>query len=348
MKFPAGLRRAPLRFLAGCAGVLAAGMAAVAAAGLSSPGGQVSSRAALPVYNVLGAESADVLFWPEQLWEERSQEENGFFPWEEVSGEMAAPWLAWYDWGWGLGDYASPGQVWLAGPAEGECVYVRNIRFLETPPQIAGLATPNAVQQYMTADFAAGCRSGSFAVICRVYAADGYQNLPDDWQETAVRRCTEELLYLFNLSNDDLRIQLHQRLSGTLTPRPWALADAAFPLESLDEFWQETGRDQLGGMLNQLQGLVRAAQYNSVTLYSSKDWQDTGPDWGALCDHQPLYADPMPGEEEMARVLADLSLDVQIVPLEKQVMILFGWYGGNLAVYYDPVLDCFSGYAVQG
>lgn len=55
----------------------------------------------------------------------------------------------------------------------------------------------------------------------------------------------------------------------------------------------------------------------------------------------------MPGEAEMARVLADVSLDVQIVPLEKQVMVLFGWYGGNLALYYDPVLDCFSGYALQ-
>ena len=68
---------------------------------------------------------------------------------------------------------------------------------------------------------------------------------------------------------------------------------------------------------------------------------------GGLLPHQTLAADPMPGEAEMARVLADVSLDVQIVPLEKQVMVLFGWYGGNLALYYDPVLDCFSGYALQ-
>ena len=52
-------------------------------------------------------------------------------------------------------------------------------------------------------------------------------------------------------------------------------------------------------------------------------------------------------DEELNRVLNDLGLDVQIVPLEKQVMVLFGWYGGNLALYYDPVLDCFSGYALQ-
>lgn len=100
-------------------------------------------------------------------------------------------------------------------------------------------------------------------------------------------------------------------------------------------------------MLSTMQGMVRAAQYNSLVLYNADGWQEPGESWGCLYNHQTLYADPMPGEAEMARVLADVSLDVQIVPLEKQVMVLFGWYGGNLALYYDPVLDCFSGYALQ-
>lgn len=340
-------QRDTLIFLGCCAGVLAAGMALVGAAGLSAPGRQVDSRSALPVYSALGAESANVQFWPWQLWEELEDTENGIYYWQEVSGEFAAPWLNLFDWGMGLGDNADPGQVCMALPEDGDCLYVRGIRFTETPPQIAGLATPNAVQQPMTAEFAAGYRSSGFAVSCLVYAADGYQYLPDDWQETAVQRCREELLYLFNLSNDDQRVQLYHRLNSMLTPRPWMLEEASFPLEPMEEYWQSVGRDQLGGMLNQMQGLVRSVQYNSMVLYNSEGWQEPGQNWGNLYDHQPLYADPMPGEAEMARVLADLSLDVQIVPLEKQVMVLFSWYGGNLAVYYDPVLDCFSGYALQ-
>lgn len=347
MKQHSAPRRATLFFLAGCTGVLTAGMALVAAAGLSAPGSQVSTRPALPVYSALGAESANVLFWPEQIWEERDKAENGVFFWEEASGEFAAPWLAFFDWGWGLGDAAAPGDVYIASPPEGNCLYVRNIRFLDTPPQIAGLATPNATQQYMTADFAAGSRNGGLAVSCLVWADDGYQYLPDDWQETAVQRCREELLYLFNLSNDDQRLQLYQRLNSVLTPRPWALENVSFPFEPLEIDWQELGCYQLDDMLAQLQGLVCSAQYNSLALYSRDGWQDPGESWGKLYNHQPLYADPMPGEMEMARVLADLDLDVQIVPLEKQVMILFSWYGGNFAVYYDPVLDCFSGYALQ-
>ena len=82
-------------------------------------------------------------------------------------------------------------------------------------------------------------------------------------------------------------------------------------------------------------------------LYSADGWQEPGESWGTLYNHQPIYTDQEMGEAELNRVLNDLGLDVQIVPLEKQVMVLFGWYGGNLALYYDPVLDCFSGYALQ-
>lgn len=340
-------RRATLAFVGCCAGVLAAGMALVGAAGLSTPGRQVGSRPALPVYSALGAESADVQFWPWQLWEEAKNTENGAYFWQEASGELAAPWLNLFDWGMGQGANASSGRVYMALPEDGDCLYVRAIRFTDTPPQIAGLSTPNAVQQELTAEFAAGYRSSGFAVSCLVYAADGYQNLPEDWQETAVQRCREELLYLFNLSNDDQRVQLYHRLNSMLTPFPWALEDASFPLGSLEDYWQGAGRGQLADMLGGLQGMVRSAQYNSLVLYSDGGWQEPGESWGCLYNHQPLYADPMPGEAELARVLADVSLDVQIVPLEKQVMVLFGWYGGNLAVYYDPVLDCFSGYALQ-
>ena len=147
-----------------------------------------------------------------------------------------------------------------------------------------------------------------------------------------------------NHLNNETSPYLLQHAENPVDWYPWG--EAAFR-KARENNWQGAGREQLNGMFNQLRGRVRSAQYNSVVLYSSEGWQEPGDSWGALYNHQPLYADPMPGEAEMARVLADVSLDVQIVPLEKQVMVLFGWYGGNLAVYYDPVLDCFSGYALQ-
>ena len=123
MKKRSAPRRDTLVFLAGCAGVLAAGMALVGAAGLSPPGRQVDSRAALPVYSALGAESADVQFWPWQLWEEASDTENGIYPWLEASGELAAPWLDLFGWGMGQGENASSGQVYMALPEDGDCLY---------------------------------------------------------------------------------------------------------------------------------------------------------------------------------------------------------------------------------
>ena len=55
----------------------------------------------------------------------------------------------------------------------------------------------------------------------------------------------------------------------------------------------------------------------------------------------------MPGQEELREVLAQLGLDVQVLPLEDQVLVLFNCLEGSFGVYYDPVLGCFSGFAVQ-
>ena len=38
---------------------------------------------------------------------------------------------------------------------------------------------------------------------------------------------------------------------------------------------------------------------------------------------------------------------IQIVPMERQAMVLFSWEKGDVAAYYDPVLDCFSGFSLQ-
>ena len=99
MKKRSRARRVRLLFLAGCAGVLAAGMAAVWGAGRFVPPRQVTAHTALPVHNALGVESADVLFWPEEIWEEYSltdaavrQENLGFVP------DLARPWLILAGW----------------------------------------------------------------------------------------------------------------------------------------------------------------------------------------------------------------------------------------------------------
>src|SRR5699024_3449966 len=97
-----------------------------------------------------------------------------------------------------------------------------------------------------------------------------------------------------------------QRLNSMLTPYPWALDEASFPLEPVEEYWQGMGRDQLADMLSTLQGMVRSAQYNSLVLYSADGWQEPGESWGTLYNHQPIYTDQEMGEEELNRVLNDL------------------------------------------
>lgn len=119
MKQPSPSRRALLVFVAACAGVLAAGMAAVAAAGRFAPGREVTARAALPVRGALGAESADVLFWPEAAWEEYSLTEAARL---QEGFDVDWPAGAWLDFaGWNGGAGPLPGSEWHADVPQGRC-----------------------------------------------------------------------------------------------------------------------------------------------------------------------------------------------------------------------------------
>ena len=68
---------------------------------------------------------------------------------------------------------------------------------------------------------------------------------------------------------------------------------------------------------------------------------------GGLYPHQPLYAAALPPQEALLTVLTQAGLDVQLLPLDHQLLILFSWESGNLGVCYDPLLDHFEGFALQ-
>ena len=336
-------------FALACAGVLAAGMGAVFLAGRAGPGSQVSAASALPVLSAVGVESAEVQFWPWEFWDRQQAADPGEpHPTTGLdTGDWPADFLALFDWGWGQGPDASPGREYLADDGEGNCcLYVRDIRFADTPPQIAGLATTNAVQQPLQAELAVGDRGGRLAVSCLVYAQSGYDALPDGWQDAAVRRCLEEVLYLVNLSDDDQRVQMYHRFQSMLVYAPWALENAGVSLSRLDSFWQADGRQQLGAILEGMRWAIRDAQQLALEVTGNPGY-GAGVDWGALHDHRPVYLTAEEGEGYLAPVLDSQGLDLQIIPQEKQVLVLFSASQGSVGVYWDPVLDCFSGYAIQ-
>lgn len=160
MKQPSPSRRALLVFVAACAGVLAAGMAAVAAAGRFAPGREVTARAALPVRGALGAESADVLFWPEAAWEEYSLTEAARL---QEGFDVDWPAGAWLDFaGWNGGAGPLPGSEWHADVPQGRCFFARNVRFAAPMPGTDG------PDRALVAEVSAGQRlCGDLPCVCR-------------------------------------------------------------------------------------------------------------------------------------------------------------------------------------
>lgn len=341
MKKRSSQRRARLFFFAACAGVLAAGMIAVAAAGRFAPTRQVTTRTALPVYNALGVESADVLFWPEEIWEgyfltdvARRQENTGL-----VSG-FARPWLLLAGWDAGM-EGGLPGSYWQISARGSKCFYARDVRFSQSLPGGDGVPRP------LEAQVSAGRQDDSFAISCRVWAADGYQDLPDDWQETAVQRCQEELMYLFNLSGDEQRAGLFSFLNTMFEMRISQLSEVQFNDDETTLWWQEQGMLNMDDLLYQMAYIMRQGQ-KQVMLYCHKlSWIPEKEVYEGLYPHETISGSEPLDTADLAWALTDVGMDAQVVPMEDQVMVLFSWELFDLAVYYDPVLDCFSGYSLQ-
>ena len=115
----------------------------------------------------------------------------------------------WLDFaGWNGGAGPLPGSEWHADVPQGRCFFARNVRFAAPMPGTDG------PDRALVAEVSAGRRDSGFAVTCRVFADDGYQDLPGDWQAAAVQRCREEVMYLLNLSNDEERAGLYELLNG--------------------------------------------------------------------------------------------------------------------------------------
>ncbi len=341
MKKRSRARRVRLLFLAGCAGVLAAGMAAVWGAGRFVPPRQVTARTALPVHNALGVESADVLFWPEEIWEEYSltdaavrQENLGFVP------DLARPWLILAGWDAGT-ENGLPGSCWRVSAQGSECFFARDVHFSETLP--GGDDSPRS----LTAQVSVGRRDTGFAVTCRVFAPEGYQDLPDDWQETAVQRCRDELKYLFGFSEDERYAGLYEFLEELFRLKVEHLGDVQFAGDEMTAWWQDEGILRTDSLLYELAGAFRTGQTRAMQSYYRASWLPPTGAYEGLYPHEVIPGDTSLGDAELARVLLEAGLDAQVVTMEQQAMLLFSWEGGDVAVYYDPVLDCFSGYSLQ-
>ena len=171
-------RRPDLFFFGCCALVLAAGSAAVFAAIFAAPERAVDSHSALPVRSVLSAEEANTLFWPEQLWEE-----DGFSPAGQAEASLVSPWTQVLTGGWRPGEEqeAQPGHLFFAAADEDLCFFLRDVWFTARPALVSGLPTDRFYPHPLSAQLAVGRRSGVPGVVCRVFAREGYDELPDDW-----------------------------------------------------------------------------------------------------------------------------------------------------------------------
>lgn len=338
-------------FAGAAAGILLAGAGLVGLAGnprWARPVRQAAS--ALPVRSVIGLDSADVQFWP---WEALAQARAADSP------ELITPPP-------GPGGAFSPefvnallemgcldvdldllnGACSVLNSGEESCFYLEGLSFFSYPVRREADPTLSLATLPLRAGLAMGYRRERLALTLNVEAAEGYAALPENWAAAAQQRALEELMYLVNLSNDDQRAHLYDHMAsifsraGDLPPTP--IFDSQQQL-----LWRMVGKDQLIQRLERLAALLRYAQQCSVDSYSRYGFDHSVSINSGLYPHQLLYADTLPPQEALLTVLTQAGLDVQLLPLDHQLLILFSWESGNLGVCYDPLLDHFEGFALQ-
>lgn len=340
--------RAPLLFGLLTAGILLAGGALVwALGGSAQPRQGVHAAGALPVYSAVGLEAGSAEFWPwAALREARTAQGSPELSVRDPDEGFAPGFVnALLETGFGfVGLEGLNGECLVLSGADTAC-FLTGLTFRCSPALTSADPPEGREPVPMTADIALGYRHNRLALTLTVEAGEGYASLPEDWPAGAQQQVEEELLFLVNLSNDDRHGRLLHFMQ-TLFGGASQLDQTPFFDSGQQLRWRMGGAAQFSHAMGELASRLQLAQQVSLEWYSDRGFQPARPR-GALYDHQTLLADPMPQPKALARVLAEAGLELQLVPLDHQLLLLFSWQTGSLGVYYDPLLDQFAGFGFQ-
>ncbi len=361
-------RRVQRQVLATGAAILLAGTAAtfLLEQAVLAPRRQVQTEPALPVYSAVGQRTDDVSFWPWSFYAENAGQVPTVTPVEDM-------------------DYLSEQLTLLAtalldGTAEIEmdslslesyysanasCSYLRDASLVWMPPE--GNAQP------LTLDFGIGGGSDpalSFGTALSLVIKP--EQAPTEAQlEAAYRQVLLDLYFQCGAAGWLLDAAASETMEATPLP-----ADAASSLQdeagapaaspALDAAGSSLGGDavrrlqsaaqmplermlgRLGGPLAALAGLDEfVLQWPAGLGPDTALWPvENSPDPAALAAGALSEEDTHKLEQRLQQQYAEYGMELQVVTLSDSVLVLFS-SSATLGFYYDPVLEVWSGFAVQ-
>lgn len=359
-------RRVQRQVLATGAAILLAGTAAtfLLEQAVLAPRRQVQTESALPVYSAVGQRTDDVSFWPWTFYAEQAGQTPTLFPMEgdAYTAEMLVT-LIDALLGGGVEMETSSVVIESYSDARSNCQYLRDLPVLWRPPD--GGEAQNLVLNMAYGNGSDPALTFGMAVSFVVKPAD--QTPTEAQLEAAYRQVLLDLYFQCGaagwLLDDAAASEIMEATpapvdapsdpGGETASQPaqtdGALSDEAVRrLQSAAQMPLETMLDRLSGPLAALAGLDEfVLQWPAGLGPDTALWPvENSPDPAALAAGTLSEEDTHKLEQRLQQQYAEYGMELQVVTLSDSVLVLFS-SNATLGFYYDPVLEVWSGFAVQ-
>lgn len=359
-------RRVQRQVLATGAVILLAGTAAtfLLEQAVLAPRRQVQTESALPVYSAVGQRTDDVSFWPWTFYAEQAGQTPTLFPMEgdTYTAEMLVT-LIDALLGGGVEMETSSVVIESYADARSNCQYLRDLPVLWRPPD--GGEAQNLVLNMAYGNGSDPALTFGMAVSFVVKPAD--QTPTEAQLEAAYRQVLLDLYFQCGaagwLLDDAAASEIMEATPapadvpsdpGGETASPPAQTDGALSdeavrrLQSAAQMPLETMLDRLSGPMTELVGLEEfILQWPAGLGPDTALWPvENSPDPAALAAGTLSEEDTHKLEQRLQQQYAEYGMELQVVTLSDSVLVLFS-SNATLGFYYDPVLEVWSGFAVQ-
>lgn len=359
-------RRVQRQVLATGAAILLAGTAAtfLLEQAVLAPRRQVQTESALPVYSAVGQRTDDVSFWPWTFYAEQAGQTPTLFPMEgdaytaEILVTLIDALL-----GGGVEMETSSVVIESYSDARSSCQYLRDLPVLWRPPD--GGEGQNLVLNMAYGNGSDPALTFGMAVSFVVKPAD--QTPTEAQLEAAYRQVLLDLYFQCGaagwLLDDAAASEIMEATPAPAdvpsdpdgeTASPPAQTDGALSdeavrrLQSAAQMPLETMLDRLSGPMTELVGLEDfILQWPAGLGPDTALWPvENSPDPAALAAGTLSEEDTHKLEQRLQQQYAEYGMELQVVTLSDSVLVLFS-SNATLGFYYDPVLEVWSGFAVQ-
>lgn len=359
-------RRVQRQVLATGAAILLAGTAAtfLLEQAVLAPRRQVQTESALPVYSAVGQRTDDVSFWPWTFYAEQAGQTPTLFPMEgdAYTAEMLVT-LIDALLGGGVEMETSSVVIESYADARSNCQYLRDLPVLWRPPD--GGEAQNLALNMAYGNGSDPALTFGMAVSFVVKPAD--QTPTEAQLEAAYRQVLLDLYFQCGaagwLLDDAAASEIMEAApapaevpsdpGGETASQPaqmdGALSDEAVRrLQSAAQMPLETMLDRLSGPMTELVGLEDfILQWPAGLGLDTALWPvENSPDPAALAAGTLSEEDTHKLEQRLQQQYAEYGMELQVVTLSDSVLVLFS-SNATLGFYYDPVLEVWSGFAVQ-